>query len=68
MSLEAALVGCERILSGELDTIPESDFYMIGDIEEAIQKNKMEMKKNSNSGKNKSAITEEKSSKNEHAA
>lgn len=38
VSLEDALAGCERILSGELSDIPESAFYMIGNIEEAINK------------------------------
>ena len=33
---EETLAGCERILSGELDDYPESAFYMIGGIEEAL--------------------------------
>lgn len=37
VSLEETLEGCERILSGELDDYPESAFYMIGNIEEAIE-------------------------------
>ncbi|MEA3402394.1 MAG: F0F1 ATP synthase subunit beta [Armatimonadota bacterium] len=35
--LEDTLDGCERILSGELDEYPESAFYMIGDIGEALE-------------------------------
>jgi F-type H+-transporting ATPase subunit beta len=38
VSLEDALDGCERILSDELKDLPESAFYMIGNIEEAINK------------------------------
>ena len=38
VSLEDALVGCESILAGELSDLPESAFYMIGNIEEAKQK------------------------------
>ena len=35
--LEQTLAGCERILSGELDDYPESAFYMIGAIDEALE-------------------------------
>lgn len=38
LSLEGTLDGCERILDGELDELPESAFYMIGGIEEARQR------------------------------
>jgi F-type H+/Na+-transporting ATPase subunit beta len=38
VSLEDALTGCERILSDEFEDIPESAFYMIGNIDEAIVK------------------------------
>ncbi|NVJ85092.1 MAG: F0F1 ATP synthase subunit beta [Algoriphagus sp.] len=38
--LEDALTGCERILSDEFSDLPESAFYMIGNIEEAIAKGK----------------------------
>ena len=48
VSLDDALNGCERILSDEFKDFPESDFYMIGSIDEA--KNKA----NKNTGKNKS--------------
>jgi F-type H+-transporting ATPase subunit beta len=45
VSLEEALDGCERILEDEFKDIPESAFYMIGKVEEALtkaQKNKKE--------------------------
>ncbi len=38
VSLEDALTGCERILADEFKELPESAFYMIGSIDEAIQK------------------------------
>ena len=38
VKLEDALAGCERILSDELKDIPESAFYMIGNIDEALKK------------------------------
>jgi F-type H+-transporting ATPase subunit beta len=37
VSLNEALEGCERILSDEFKDIPESAFYMIGNIEEALK-------------------------------
>ncbi|MFW6438274.1 MAG: F0F1 ATP synthase subunit beta [Armatimonadota bacterium] len=37
VTLDEALEGCERILSGELDDFPESAFYMIGTIDEAVE-------------------------------
>ncbi|MFO8080588.1 MAG: F0F1 ATP synthase subunit beta [Armatimonadota bacterium] len=37
VTLDQTLEGCERILSGELDEYPESAFYMIGTIDEAIE-------------------------------
>ena len=36
--LSAALEGCERILADEFKDLPESAFYMIGGIEEAVAK------------------------------
>ncbi|MEQ8703784.1 MAG: F0F1 ATP synthase subunit beta [Phaeodactylibacter sp.] len=36
--LEDALEGCERILSDEFKEVPESAFYMIGNIKEALEK------------------------------
>jgi F-type H+-transporting ATPase subunit beta len=41
--LEEALVGCERILADEFKDLPESAFYMIGSIDEAIQKQKLKV-------------------------
>lgn len=38
VSLEEALDGCERILADEFKDIPESAFYMIGRVEEALIK------------------------------
>lgn len=38
VSLEETLSGCERILSDEFKDLPESAFYMVGTIEEAIKK------------------------------
>lgn len=38
--LEDALTGCERILKDEFKDLPEGAFYMIGTIEEAIEKAK----------------------------
>lgn len=42
VSLADALAGCERILTDELKDIPESAFYMIGNIEEVLSKNKQQ--------------------------
>ncbi|HIK16876.1 MAG TPA: F0F1 ATP synthase subunit beta [Leptolyngbyaceae cyanobacterium M33_DOE_097] len=36
--LEKTIAGFKRILSGELDDMPEQAFYMVGDIDEAIAK------------------------------
>ncbi|GLU57265.1 ATP synthase subunit beta [Dyadobacter frigoris] len=40
VSLEDALSGCERILADEFKDLPESSFYMIGKVEEAIVKSR----------------------------
>lgn len=40
VELEDTLSGCERILSGELDDIPENAFYMVGTIEDVLEKAK----------------------------
>ncbi len=40
VELDDTLTGCERILSGELDDLSENAFYMVGTIEEAIEKSK----------------------------
>lgn len=38
VSLEETIKGFQRILSGELDELPEQAFYLVGNIEEAIAK------------------------------
>jgi F-type H+-transporting ATPase subunit beta len=40
LTLEQTLDGCERILRGELSHLPESAFYMIGPIEDALAADK----------------------------
>ena len=47
VSLKDSLAGCEQILADELGDLPESAFYMIGNIDEVKQKtgNKVEEKK-----------------------
>ena len=45
VKLEEALDGCERILKDEFKDLPESAFYMVGTIDEAIEKAKKEPKK-----------------------
>lgn len=40
VSLKDALTGCERILSDEFKDLPESNFYMIRTIDEALKKGK----------------------------
>jgi len=49
--LEDALTGCERILSDEFKDLPESAFYMIGNIEEVIEKGKNDTKEDNPKGK-----------------
>merc|ERR1712002_96600 len=38
VSLANCILGFNRILAGELDDIPEAAFYMVGDIDEVLQK------------------------------
>lgn len=38
VSLEKTIAGFNKILSGELDDLPEQAFYLVGDIDEAIAK------------------------------
>jgi F-type H+/Na+-transporting ATPase subunit beta len=38
VSLEKTIAGFKKILSGELDGLPEQAFYLVGDIDEAIAK------------------------------
>jgi len=47
VGLKDALDGCERILSDEFKDLPESAFYMIGTIDEAIEKGKTNRGKDS---------------------
>ena len=44
VQLDDALNGCERILNDEFKDLPESAFYMVGNIEEAIEKGKTVVK------------------------
>jgi F-type H+-transporting ATPase subunit beta len=48
VSLKDALDGCERILADEFKDYPESAFYMIGTIDEAIEKMKAGKEKKDN--------------------
>ncbi len=43
--LEDALNGCERIMNDEFKDLPESAFYMVGSIQEAIDKGNSELNK-----------------------
>jgi F-type H+-transporting ATPase subunit beta len=38
VSLDDAMKGFNMILKGELDDLPEQAFYLVGDINEAIEK------------------------------
>ena len=38
VSLEETLTGCEKILSGELDSLPENAFYMVGSLDDVYEK------------------------------
>merc|ERR1711917_7290 len=38
VSLANTIVGFNKILDGELDNVPENAFYMVGDIDEVLQK------------------------------
>lgn len=40
VELDDTLTGCEKILSGEVDDLPENVFYMVGTIDDAIEKAK----------------------------
>ena len=37
VTIEETIEGCERILNGDLDTIPEEKFYLIGSVDQAQQ-------------------------------
>ena len=38
MKLEDTISSFERVLSGEFDHLPEQAFYMVGGIDEAVEK------------------------------
>ena len=38
VELEDTLRGCEKILSGEMDDVPENAFYMVGTLEDVLEK------------------------------
>jgi F-type H+-transporting ATPase subunit beta len=38
--LEETVASFERVLSGEFDHLPEQAFYMVGTIDEAVEKSK----------------------------
>ncbi len=38
VTMDEAITGCERITSGRLDSVSEDKFYMIGSIEELVEK------------------------------
>ena len=40
VKLEDTIVSFERVLSGEFDELPEQAFYMVGSIDEAVEKAK----------------------------
>ncbi len=40
VELEKTIEGFEKILNGEVDDLPENAFYMVGDLDEAIEKAK----------------------------
>ncbi|MCQ2734909.1 MAG: hypothetical protein MJ212_03040 [Alphaproteobacteria bacterium] len=40
VDLEKTITGCERILSGEFNYLTENDFFMVGDIDEVVEKTK----------------------------
>lgn len=45
VDLEETISGCERIMAGEFDDLPENNFYMIGRVEEAREKSSEEKDK-----------------------
>ncbi|MFH1317670.1 MAG: F0F1 ATP synthase subunit beta [Candidatus Omnitrophota bacterium] len=38
LSLEETIVGCEQIVSGNLDSVSDDKFYMIGNVDELVKK------------------------------
>lgn len=45
VTLHDTVTGCQRIISGECDTLPEAAFHMVGNLEEVYRKAE-ELKKN----------------------
>ncbi len=45
VNLEDTISGCERIIAGEFDNLSENDFFMIGTVDEALEKHKGKKKK-----------------------
>jgi len=60
VSLTDALNGCERILSDEFKEIPESAFYMVGNIDEVLKKASAKEKKNLEKKKKPALVSNEK--------
>ncbi|SIS53386.1 F-type H+-transporting ATPase subunit beta [Zobellia uliginosa] len=60
VKLEEALDGCERILKDEFKDLPERAFYMVGTIDEAIEKAKVEQRKKESKAKTQNANTSDK--------
>lgn len=44
VNLEDTIDGCERILNGEFNHLSENDFYMVGSVDEVIEKTKSKQK------------------------
>ncbi len=63
VSLKDALDGCERILKDEFKDLPESAFYMIGSIDEAIKKGDSAGQNKSDDAPNKNDVVDEKKPK-----
>lgn len=40
VDLQKTIEGCERILSGEFDYLSENDFFMVGDVDEVVERTK----------------------------
>ena len=49
-SLEETISGCEKILNGEYAELSPDDFYMIGSIDEAIEKHQKRITENKDLG------------------
>ncbi|MDO6807614.1 F0F1 ATP synthase subunit beta [Zobellia galactanivorans] len=60
VKLDEALDGCERILKDEFKDLPERAFYMVGTIDEAIEKAKKEQSKKDSKAGTQNAATSDK--------